>query len=220
MRGPLGTVMPPFNTRAPEVAPVSVHAFIDESHRRQFYLVAVAIANPGDLTMLRRNLRGMLLPGAREVHFRKEKDERRRFLASRIAKLPVEVTVYASGCGRADEPARQACLARLTEDLIIRGAHRMVLDSRNTRDGNDRDSIDRNTIRKTLGKRPSETHLVYEHVLSTSEELLWVADAVAWCWGQGNDWRKRVKPIVVRQITLDAPTAQKNAKPGRRPSGR
>lgn len=199
---------------------MSVHAFIDESHRGQLYIVAVTIAKPGDLAMLRRALRGMLLPGAREIHFRKEKDERRRSVASRIAQLPVEVTVYSCACGRADEPARQACLARITEDLIALGAQRMVIDSRSTRDGNDRDSGDRETIKAALGKRPSETRLVYEHVLSTSEELLWIADAVAWCWGQGGAWRKRVSSIVVGHVVIGEPVVHRNAKPGRRPSGR
>jgi hypothetical protein len=199
---------------------MGVHAFIDESHRGQLYMVAVTIVNPGNLATLRRALRGLLLPGAREIHFRKEKDERRRMLAARIAQLPVEVTIYSCACGRADEPARQACLARIAVDLVARGAQRMVLDSRSIRDGNDRDFGDRETIRKALGKRPSETRLVYEHVLSTSEELLWIADAVAWCWGQGGAWRKRVDLIVVGHIVIEQPAVQRNAKPGRRPSGR
>lgn len=123
-------------------------------------------------------------------------------MADAIARLPVQVTVYSCGCGRSDEPARQTCLARLTEDLLARGAHRMVIDSRNTRDGNDRDARDRATIRAALGKRPSESQLVYEHVLSTAEELLWIADAVAWCWGQDGSWRRRIGRIVSAEIQL------------------
>jgi hypothetical protein len=53
------------------IAIMSVHALIDESRRGQLYRVAVTVAKPGDLRTLRRALRGMLLPGAREVHFRK-----------------------------------------------------------------------------------------------------------------------------------------------------
>lgn len=199
---------------------MTVHAFIDESRRGRLYMMTVAVANPADLIPLRRALREMLPPGAREIHFRKAKDGRRRALADAIARLPVEVTIYSCPCERADEPARQTCLAQLTEDLLIRGAHRMVLDSRNTRDGNDRDAHDRETIRAALGKRPSDTHLVYEHVLSTSEELLWVADAVGWCWGQGGHWRRRTDTIVTAHIPLIAGTVSENAKPGRRPSGR
>jgi hypothetical protein len=158
----------------------------------------------------------MLLPGSREIHFYKEKESRRRALADEIARFPVEVTMYACGRRGSDEPARQACLARITADLLKRGAHRMVLDSRNTRDGNDRDAFDRRTIRSQLGNWPSASQLVYEHVPSTSEECLWIADAVAWCWGQAGHWRQRVAPIVAGQVVLDG---QSSAKPGRPPSG-
>jgi hypothetical protein len=30
---------------------------------------------------------------------------------------------------------------------------------------------------------------------STTESLLWIADSVAWCFGAGGEWRKRVDPI-------------------------
>jgi hypothetical protein len=39
-------------------------------------------------------------------------------------------------------------------------------------------------------------------VLSTAEELLWVADAVAWCSGQGGSWRRRVGRIVSAEVQL------------------
>jgi hypothetical protein len=43
---------------------------------------------------------------------------------------------------------------------------------------------------------------VYEHVDSTSESLLWIADIVAWCFGAGQDWRKRIDPIVNAVVDL------------------
>lgn len=139
---------------------VTVHAFIDESRRGPLYLVAVAVADPAALTTLRREMRGLLQPGQRELHFKKESPRRRRMLADRMAGLSgVIVHVYARSCGRSDEPARQECLDRLTRDLLDLGAHRMVIDSREHRDANDR-----HTLRAVLGKRPSETHLTYEHV--------------------------------------------------------
>jgi hypothetical protein len=144
----------------------------------------------------------MLLPGAREIHFRKERDARRRAIADAVARLPIRSTIYSCESERVAEAARQACLARLTVDLLTIGAHRLVLDSRNTRDGNDQDRWDRRTIRHVLGNRPSETLLVYEHMDSTSEELLWLPDIVAWCWGSGGQWRKRIKNIVNAEVLV------------------
>lgn len=66
--------------------------------------------------------------------------------------------------------ARQACLTRVTSDLLACGAGRLVLDSREQQDREDR-----HTVQHVLGARPSETHLVYEHQVSTGEPLLPVA---------------------------------------------
>jgi hypothetical protein len=37
---------------------------------------------------------------------------------------------------------------------------------------------------------------------STGEIIVGVADTVAWCFGAGSEWRKRVEPIIVDVIDL------------------
>ena len=66
----------------------------------------------------------------------------------------------------------------------------------------DRDIHDVHTIRDTLGKRPSESNLTYEHLSGGQEQLLWVADAVAWCFGAGGDWHRRVAPLIARKVDV------------------
>jgi hypothetical protein len=155
--------------------------------------MAVVLVTPSHLTPLRREMRKLLLPGERELHFKQEKDPRRRKLADRISPLAADATIYTCPCGRFDEPARQACLMRLTEDLAGQSAHRMVLDSREGRDKHDR-----MTIKRTLDKHGTRPQLVYEHLSGPNEPLLWIADAVAWCWGAGGAWRRRMAPIISR----------------------
>ncbi|WP_410622993.1 hypothetical protein [Amycolatopsis sp. cmx-8-4] len=53
-----------------------------------------------------------------------------------------------------------------------------------------------------LGVRPSKTELTYEHVDSTAEPLLWISDAVAWCFGAGGDWRRRASPLITETFTV------------------
>jgi hypothetical protein len=66
---------------------VAVHAFVDETRRGcRYYLVAAFVA-PTELECMRKLLRGLLMPGQRELHFYKEKDRRRRFLADRIVQM-------------------------------------------------------------------------------------------------------------------------------------
>jgi len=88
-------------------------------------------------------------------------------------------------------------MARLVQDLLARQAHRLVIDTRNIRDAHDE-----RTLFGALGPNPSASLLVYEHVDSTSESLLWIADIVAWCYGAGREWRKRIDPIVGTVVDL------------------
>ena len=169
-----------------------VHAFIDESVRDQRYLLCMTLVAPAQLAPSRRELSSLLLPGARELHFKKEKEPRRRRLIDRIAALEVTTTVYLGACTRkTEEETRQKCLERAVTDLLAENAHRLVLDSRDHRDVHDRQ-----TMQRALGHRPSKTELTYEHLNSTAEPLLWISDAVGWCFGAGGDWRRRASRLI------------------------
>lgn len=93
---------------------MTIHAFIDESGRDRTYLVCVTLVAPAQLTSLRQRLRGLLLPGQRELHFKKEKAARRRYLADAIARLHVTARIYRTECTpKTEEVARQRCLRRV-----------------------------------------------------------------------------------------------------------
>lgn len=172
------------------------HAFVDESKRGQTYLVAAAVVDPAHLVAVRRDLRGLLLPGQRELHFAKEKPRRRRALADSVARLPIAVRIYSAQiCGN-DERARACCMESLIRDLAREDGRRLVIDSRE-----ERDKLDERVIRDALGKHPSETALVYEHAESGTECLLWIADIVGWCYGAGGEWRRRVAPVISAATT-------------------
>ncbi|MGH3941087.1 MAG: hypothetical protein ACRDTG_21095 [Pseudonocardiaceae bacterium] len=175
-----------------------MHAFVDESVRDQRYLLSAALVDPSDLARLRKVLRALLLAGQRELHFKKEKPPRRRQLADRIVAAGATITVYTAGCRHGDEAARQRCLQQLAHDLIKTRAHRLVLEGRE-----DRDVIDARTLRTTLGPQPSLGGLTYEHVESTQEPLLWIPDALGWCYGAGGDWRRRVACAINKVIDCD-----------------
>ncbi|MEU6150865.1 hypothetical protein ABZ816_12780 [Actinosynnema sp. NPDC047251] len=168
-----------------------MHAFVDESRRNDTYLLAVAVIQPQDLTRLRKHLRGLLLPGQRELRFHKEKPARRRLLLASVVKFDFRVDVYRSGCRSSEEAARQKCLARATGDLLDLRMGRLVLDSRSGRD-----RIDQLTIQRVLADRPRRDEVAYEHWDSTSEPLLWTADLAAWCFGAGGDWARRAAPVL------------------------
>ncbi|MEV6910768.1 hypothetical protein [Amycolatopsis sp. NPDC051071] len=175
-----------------------VHAFIDESVRDQRYLLCMTLVAPARLAPSRRELNALLLPGARELHFKKEKEPRRRQLIDRIVALDVVTVVYVGSCTRkTEEETRQKCLERAVFDLLAKNAHRLVLDSRDHRD-----VLDRKTMQRALGYRPSKTELTYEHLNSTAEPLLWISDAVGWCFGAGGHWSRRTGRLIEAVVSV------------------
>lgn len=177
---------------------MTVHAFVDESERNRHYLLCAAIVQPEDLGALRKRLVRLLLPGQRELHFKREKCQRQRFLSDAIARFPVTTRLYRTPCcPRTTELARQRCLTRAVQDLLDLRGHRLVLDTRQHRDRHDIA-----TIQRVLGAHPAQTRLTYEHVDSTFEPLCWIADAAAWCYGSAGDWRRRMSRIMTDVVDL------------------
>ncbi|WP_228122445.1 hypothetical protein [Saccharothrix syringae] len=177
-----------------------MHAFVDESRRNDTYYLGAALVDPGVLVPLRSLLRGLLLPGQRELHFQRETPQRRRLVLSRLVDSGVRVDVYRANCRKSEEWARRTCLERLVNDLLDLRAARLVLDSRTGRDHHDV-----RTIRDVLGRRPSESGLSYEHFDSTGDPLLWLADLAVWSHGAGGDWGRRVLPLIGSVVRLDWP---------------
>ncbi|GGM81884.1 hypothetical protein GCM10012275_60600 [Longimycelium tulufanense] len=171
-----------------------MHVFVDESERRGYLLVAAVVAPP-ELHGTRTLLRGLLLPGERRVHFKSERDSRRRLILARLVEAGVRTRLYAAG--GAGEPVRAVLLRHLVTDAIALGAQRLVIDARDPA-GNARD---RSVIAKTKARAAG---LVYEHMPASGEPLTWIADAVAWSYGAGGDWRRRVEPLVETVTDLGA----------------
>ena len=55
-----------------------LHAFVDESSRRNSYAICAATISIDDLDSTRKQLRALLLAGQRRIHFTTESDSRRR----------------------------------------------------------------------------------------------------------------------------------------------
>jgi hypothetical protein len=179
---------------------VSLHAFVDESRRNNTYLLAAAVVLPRELNKMRKTLMGLRFPNQRELHFKKETPARRRQILSALVLTPIHVDLYLACCRKGEERARQLCVSRLTGDLLEAGAARLVLDSREARDEHDL-----LTIRTRLGKYARATGLVYEHLPSENDPLLWIPDIVAWCYGAGGDWLRRVRPLLGEVTDLRMP---------------
>ena len=55
---------------------------------------------------------------------------------------------------------------------------------------------DREDERHLVRVRQSEPWLMFEHRRASAEPMLWVADAMAWAYGAGTNWRLLVESVV------------------------
>ena len=171
---------------------MTAHLFVDESFRSGRYLLTAAVVPPNRLRPLRTLVRSMLLPGQRELHMKLESARRRRMVLDRLVAAQVQARVYAAGCHeRRQEAARAECLRRLLLDAVEEGAQRLVLDTRGPRD-----THDVRTLQAAIGTRPSKSLLTYEHLDSTHEALIGLADFLGWAHGAGGEWRRRASPAI------------------------
>ena len=157
---------------------MSTSAFIDESIRRDRYLVCASVIDARDLIAARQALRSLLSSGQQRIHFNSESDGRRRRILNEIAALEV-ASLICSARGRDQVGARAAALHEVVVHLRRCGVDRLVLE---TRQG--QDHRDQAVIRRVAAPDPAIT-FSYTHETPRSEPLLWVPDAVAWAWAAG-----------------------------------
>jgi hypothetical protein len=137
---------------------------------------------------VRRTVRA-LAPGGGQTrrHFVRESDvSRRKCLAAYRALTGTTILIYEDrGPNRRPVAQRDACLDHLASELIGRRVDRLILDHV--------DDTQRRRDRQLLGRRLDGTGISYSHEPAHSTEpLLWLPDAAAWCAGRP-DWRYQLE---------------------------
>jgi hypothetical protein len=166
------------------------HAFVDETKVRGL-LVVVAVLEPRDLASSRAAMRGLLLPRQTRLHFVKERDSRKGQILSTIAELSVRVSLYDATGIKDPRVARRRCLDQIVADLAAMSAHRLVIEQDDSLVRSDQEAL-----YQAVRSSGVEGQLVYEHMSPRLEPLLWIPDALAWCWAKGGIWKDRVTPLV------------------------
>lgn len=125
--------------------PPPVHGFADESIRGSTYLLAVAIVPVSALAAARTRLRGLRLPGQRRIHFKHERDDRRRRLLAEFNAICDRIRIYRfkDYDWRTEQSARDQLLIAAARDLRLLDGRRLVLESREGRDNRDRAALHR-----------------------------------------------------------------------------
>ena len=171
--------------------------FVDES-KTKGYTMAAAVVVPRDVTSLRREVRSLVLPGQRRIHFTKEQPERRRLFLSRLAALGAQAQVF--HCATKDQVhGRDACLRGIVALAAQLSLTKIVIERDQSIEKSDRQTLYLEVRRHGLGDALSYTFEDPHH-----EPLLWIADAVAWSYAKGGEWRQRAAPLITGVTIVSA----------------
>ncbi|MFI6042983.1 hypothetical protein ACIA8C_15185 [Nocardia sp. NPDC051321] len=183
---------------------MTIHAFVDESIRRDRYILCAVLIPGEQLHQARALVRGFCLPGQRRWHFNDESEQRQRQIIAAMARCRgVAVAIYK---GRGPEVGtRHDCMTELVTDLVDIKANRLVVESRESQDQRDRHSI-ASVLRKTSAE------LQYAHMPPHTEPCLWWADAAAWAFGAGGKWKAAITPLVRLIFDVDSPPLQRETR--------
>lgn len=163
-----------------------IHVFVDETKSRGL-LMAAARCPAGDVSVNRKALRGLLLPGQERLHFNHEKPARRKQILDVIAGFHLLVDIY---CADRDTHAdRRRCLEAIVRDCAT-SAERLVVELEESTSAHDR-----RWLRDATRRFSCHETLRWDVLPAKSDPLLWVPDAVAWSWMRGSDWRRAVAPF-------------------------
>jgi hypothetical protein len=170
---------------------VAYHVFVDESVRQSYLLCAVWV-DTSVLREARMLLRGLRRSGQRRIHFAKEHPGRRREVLTVALRLGLTVRVY-SGKGPA-LAVRRRCMCALVSDFVDHRVARLVIES-----GDHEDDVDRQAIYETVAHMPQLGDIPYTHMRSFEEPMLWAADAFAWAYGAGGQWRQMIAKVLTQE---------------------
>jgi hypothetical protein len=144
---------------------------------------------------LERVVRRLQLPGQRQLHFQAESPSRRREIIDVIVRSGL-VHAWVYSAARPLVPARRRCLQAIATNLASAGVGGLILDN-----VDDRQALrDRSAIHEVVKDVRGE--LRYRHAPAHQVAGVQVADVVAWAYGAGRDWRRRVRPLIVRAVDL------------------
>lgn len=169
-------------------------AFVDESYdyvkdgsRERLYVLGAVLVDGGELQRTRWRARAVIHP-LTDFHTNELSAVGRRDLVHAMLRYVHDevgwsvVTVQMPFSG-SERRAREACLGVLLPDLSSRQVLRVVADSRPQPRAADRlflDKQDQRVVRALRSKGEVNRHLTLAHRKPAHENLLWLADAVAW----------------------------------------
>lgn len=161
-------------------------AYLDESQRSRVYAVTTVAIEHSAVSTVRAQVRSLRPKQVARRHFVKESDESKLRMLDLFRDLQgVDITTVS--CGAAAKPLAQraACLDVLARRLREGGCDRLILDHV--------EPVQQGRDRSVLAPVFGGSGISYSYeVAHSTEPMLWIPDAVAWCVGKPA-WRRHIE---------------------------
>ena len=170
------------------------HAFVDESRRKGFSLIRCDVPLT-DVDAIRSDLRALLRPGQRRIHFRKESPTVRSAVLRVIGNHDVRTTIYIASGNESD--AREACITALAQSVLVDRVAMLTIET---------DETQRTRDSKTIQPLLAETGdpVPWRHLNAFGEPGLWIPDAIGWCLhSPDRKWRDAVTRLPIEYTWLE-----------------
>lgn len=171
--------------------------YIDESKAKAYIVVAVLIA-PGDAAGIRRRMQKLRRPGQGHIHFVKEGHPRRKQILSELESMGIQALVYQVK-GLNPIAARALCIKAVLDDLVRVKATNLIFELEESAL-----KSDELLLRQGLLKRRLKSDVEFIHLEKSVEPVLWIADAIAWSFARGDDYKRRAIKLIAEIIEVSA----------------
>ena len=172
-----------------------MHIYVDES-KSKAYIFAAVIIEPGKVSTFRKSMRNFLMPRQGHIHFVNESHARRKKILTHLSDFGVRARIYRT-TGLNPIIARGVCMSALMDDLVELSATKLVFELEESAL-----KSDENLLRQGLLKRGIKKQVEFCHVLKSEEPIVWAADAIAWSFARGDDFRKRALKVIEKVIDI------------------
>lgn len=172
-----------------------MQVYLDESKSKNYLLVAV-IVEPGIAKSIRSRMLKLRMPGQKHLHFVSERDSRRKFILSEIRRMEFRARAY-SAVGYSQTRGRDECLNLLLDDIETLEASIITFEKDESAENSDRLLLHRGLHSRGLARK-----VEYRFMPKSAEPIIWIADAIAWSYARGGDFKRRVDPLIEKEKSV------------------
>ncbi len=172
-----------------------MQVYVDESKSNGYLLIAV-IVEPGLAKSIRTRMLKLRMPGQSYIHFVSERHSRRKFILSEISRMELRARAYIV-VGYSQTRGRDECLNLLLDDIQELEASIITFEKDESSENSDRQLLHLGLHSRGLARK-----VEYRFFSKSAEPIIWIADAIAWSYARGGDFRRRANLLIEKELTV------------------